>query len=416
MRAPWNRHGGESLRQPLPAARLTAFAAIGLLCLAYLLFSVVGAKTFEGQYGVAVQLSATGGLFPGSQVTYRGVPVGTVSSIDIAPGETGVVAHLEIHSGVKVPSRTKAVVADRSPAGEQYLDLQPTGAGPPYLTAGSTIGVSQTRLPPSLADLLGSVASFSKSVNTRELRTVFTQLDLALHGTGPALGRIIDNTAEIVSTLRAVEPQTIDLLDNGGKLLDTQAAHGDDLHTFSVSLRKLADTLRRDNPKTTKLISTAAATTRQVEPLLRDDAGSISALLTNLVRTGTIVDDRIPGLKALLVATPKGLSALASAVHGGHVQFKLIGQTGRACPYKTRRQMPYVDKKNPPIFNAYCLRPSPTYQQRGAINAPRPPGDKTAGPGSGAKTGTRNRRSIRGTSRAHAHSDSWMNVFAAGES
>jgi phospholipid/cholesterol/gamma-HCH transport system substrate-binding protein len=400
----------------MPVARLLAFASIGLACLAYLLFSVIGAKTFEGQYAVAVQLSATGGLFPGSQVTYRGVPVGTVTSIDIEPSQHGVVAHLEIHDDVKVPSATEAVVADRSPAGEQYLDLRPTGPGPPYLASNATIPQSQTRLPPSLADLLGSVSAFSHSIDTRELRTVFTQLDAALHGTGPALGQTIDNTAEIVSTLRAVEPQTVDLLDNGGKLLRTQAAHGADLHTFAVSLRKLADTLRTDDPRTTNLIGTANATMQQAEPLLRRDAGTISQLLTNLVTTGTIVDDRIPGLKALLVATPRGLGALASTVHGGHVQFKLLTGTGRACPYRTRREMPYVDKRNPPIFNAYCLKRSPTYQQRGAMNAPRPPGDTTAGPPSGSIGRARRGRSVRGTQHARAHSESWMDVFEAGES
>jgi hypothetical protein len=78
--------------------------------------------------------------------------------------------------------------------------------------------------------------------------------------------------------------------------------------------------------------------------------------------------------------------------------------------------MPFVDKRNPPIFNAYCLKRSPTYQQRGAINAPRPPGDTTAGPPSGSTGHDREGQATRGTSVVRAHSESWMDVFAAGES
>lgn len=397
------RFARRSLRQPLPVARLVAFALVGLFCLGYLLFNVVGAKTFEGQFHVAVQLPATGGLFPGSQVTYRGVPIGTVSSIDVNPAKTGVVAALEIHDGTHVPTATTAVVADRSPAGEQYIDLQPYAQGPPYLTDGSEIAAAHTRLPPSLGGLLGAVASFSHSIDVGELRTVFNQLDKAFAGTGPALGRLIDNTAQIVSTLQSVEPQTVDLLMNGGKLLDTQVAHGKDLHRSAVGLRRLADSLRGDEPKTVKLIRVSLRTTGVVGPLLRDDAGALSRLLANLVTVGNLVDARLPGLRALLTALPNGLQALASGVHGNNVQFKLILQTGRACRYHTRRQLPYVDRKGGPITNAYCRRPSPLYQQRGTTNEPRPPGDHTGRPAS-----TRAARS------ETAHS--WADIFAAGES
>lgn len=390
----------ESLREPLPVLRLLAFAVIGLLCLAYLLFEVIGPKSFEGQYQVDVSLQATGGLFPGSQVSYRGVPIGSVRSLTIT--RTGVRAELEIHDGVQVPSATQAVVADRSPAGEQYIDLRPTGTGPPYLHDGSTIARSSTQLPPSLADLLDAVSSFSRSINTHDLRTVFDQLDTALSGTGPALGRIIDNSSRLVASLEAVEPQTVSLLRSGGSVLDTQAAHGGDLTTFSHSLRRLADTLRNDDPKTTRLIGTALAATRQLGPVLQQDAGNIGQLLTNLVTTGRIIDDRIDGLKALVVALPKGLGALVSTVHGGHVDFRLLVKTGHACAYNTRREKPFDAHQGPPIINDYCVHPPSDEQQRGSFYAPRPPGDHTAYPPKGARANADT-----------ADSQSWTGVFNA---
>jgi phospholipid/cholesterol/gamma-HCH transport system substrate-binding protein len=360
----------------LPLGRLGLFAVVGLLALGYLVVRVIGQKTIEGSYRVTVNMPVTGGLFPGSQVTYRGVPVGIVSSIDIT--STGIAADLAIHDSVHIPAATKAVVADRSPAGEQYIDMEPTASGPPYLAGGSVIQPQDTKRPPSLAALLNSIASFSKSVDVRQLRTVVNQLDIAFAGTGPQLGAILDHGAQLIASLADIEPQTIDLLHNAGVLLDTQVAHDGDLRTLATSLRQLSDTIRTDDPKTAQLIDAALQATEQVAPLLVNDSHDIAVLLTNLVTTGRIAVARLPGLKALLFSLPDGLHALASAVHGGHVDFLLSPQPGTFCAYPgTRRRAPFNPHKGAAITNGYCLHPLPIQDQRGAIYEPRPAGDDT---------------------------------------
>lgn len=392
---------GEAVKQPLPVVNLTAFVVVGLAALSYLLVSAIGTDTLAGKYSIAVQMPVTGGLFPGSQVTYRGVPVGSVDHIEITPG--GVEADLSIKDGTKLPRATQAVVADRSPAGEQYLDFRPTGAGPPYLQPGDVVPASETARPPSLADLLGSIKRFSDSVNLNELRGVFDALSTALSGTGPALGAIIDHTAQLIGTLQDVAPQTIDLLRNGGRVLDTQARHNRDLRTFSHGLRLLAGTLRNDDPKTLRLIHSALTTARQVAPFIRQDAGTVGMLLVNLVTVGHVAAERVPGLNALLISLPGAVVALDDAVHGNHVAFGLVAATTHLCDYHTRYTPPWQPMTKP-IRNAYCREaPEPLRLQRGAANAPRPPGDDTAGPpGAG------------GAARQQADSTSWMNALWAG--
>lgn len=360
----------------LPVGRLGLFALVGVLCLGYVMFSVVGSQTFKGSYRVVVRMPVTGGLFPGSQVTYRGVPIGTVSSIDIT-GD-GIAANLEIHDSVQIPTATKAVVADRSPAGEQYIDMEPTGSGPPYLREGSVIALADTVRPPSLAELLKAVTVFSNSVDLNQLQTVFHELSVAFAGTGPALGALIDHSSDLVTQLESVTPQTIDLLRSAGVLLDTQVAHNDDLRSFATSLRQLSDTIRADDPKTARLVEAALEATRAVAPVLLNDSHDIGTLLANLVTTGKIAVARLPGLKALVIALPSGLRALATSVHGDHVLFKLIDQPGTFCAYgHTRRRAPTNPHRGPPITNGYCAHPLPIQQQRGSANAPRPPGDDT---------------------------------------
>jgi phospholipid/cholesterol/gamma-HCH transport system substrate-binding protein len=360
----------------LPLGRLGLFGLVGVLCLAYIMFSVIGAQTFKGSYRVVVEMPETGGLFPGSQVTYRGVPIGSVTSIDIT--DNGIAARLAIHDSVQIPTATKAVVADRSPAGEQYLDIVPTGNGPPYLQDGSVIEPANTVRPPSLAGLLRAITVFSDSVDLNDLRTVFHELDVAFNGTGPALGALIDHSAALVAQLESVTPQTLDLLRSAGTLLDTQVAHNGDLRSFAGSLRRLSDTIRSDDPKTAKLIEAALQTTEAVAPVLLNDSHDVGVLLANLVTTGQIAVARLSGLKALVLALPDGLHSLAASVHGDHVLFKLLEQPGTFCAYgHTRRRTPFNPHRGPPITNGYCTDPLPIQQQRGAVYAPRPPGDDT---------------------------------------
>ena len=58
-----------------------------------------------GQYRVTVQLPETGGLYPRSNVTYRGTQVGIVKSVNLT--DTGVAAELSLDSGIKIPRTSK---------------------------------------------------------------------------------------------------------------------------------------------------------------------------------------------------------------------------------------------------------------------------------------------------------------------
>src|SRR5437899_7419656 len=83
-------------------------------------FNVLGLQIARQPYGVTVQLPTSGGLYPRSEVTYRGKLVGTVSNIKVVAD--GVVANLSIDENTRIPADLDAVVSDLSPAGEQFVD------------------------------------------------------------------------------------------------------------------------------------------------------------------------------------------------------------------------------------------------------------------------------------------------------
>jgi phospholipid/cholesterol/gamma-HCH transport system substrate-binding protein len=73
-----------------------------------------------GQYTLKADLPASGGLYPTSNVTYRGITIGKVT--DVEPTDTGVLATMSIDSRYKIPINASANVHSVSAVGEQYQD------------------------------------------------------------------------------------------------------------------------------------------------------------------------------------------------------------------------------------------------------------------------------------------------------
>src|SRR6185312_11127232 len=90
--------------------QIAIFAVIATTALMIMVFTYMRLPSFLGigQYRVTVQLPETGGLYPRGNVTYRGVQVGEVKSVQLT--DIGVDAVLSLDSGVKIPADLEAEV------------------------------------------------------------------------------------------------------------------------------------------------------------------------------------------------------------------------------------------------------------------------------------------------------------------
>jgi len=113
--------------------QLAVFAIAGTIGVIAMVLFYIQAPTLLGigRMTVTLELPATGGLYRFSNVTYRGVQQGKVTSVDLTP--TGAKATLSLSSSPKVPANLTAKVLSVSAVGEQYVDLQPKTDSPPYL-------------------------------------------------------------------------------------------------------------------------------------------------------------------------------------------------------------------------------------------------------------------------------------------
>jgi phospholipid/cholesterol/gamma-HCH transport system substrate-binding protein len=291
------------------------FVVIALVSVAYVGANYAGLdRVFGGgTYLVRLELADGGGLFTNGEVTYRGVAVGRVGDMRLT--DDGMEADLVIDdSAPPIPVDTKAVVANRSAIGEQFVDLQPRGDGGPFLTDGAVIRREQTSVPMPVTTLLSNLNAFSESVPTESMRVVVDELYTALNDTGPSLQVLLDSAMSFTDEAANHLPQTITLINDGSKVLQTQVDSSAAWREFASNAKLFAHELASADGDLRQLISAAPQAATQLSQLLADTNPGLPVLLANLTTTAEIFESRVGGMRQLFVNLPKAVAATSTAI------------------------------------------------------------------------------------------------------
>lgn len=358
--------------------QLAVFLAIAVAGIGYVGGQYVGLGRLFGIHGYVVhlELADSGGIFTNGEVTYRGVTVGRIGDLRLTA--TGVEADLDIDSSAPpIPADARAVVADRSAVGEQYVDLEPPDGTGPTLHDGSVITRDHTSVPIGPQTLLTDLDNLATSVPAGSLRTVVDQLGTAFDGTGPDLRSLLNSANSLTTTATAHLPATISLFANGRTVLTTQQAEADQLLSFSTSLNQLAAQLRTSDPDIRALIAITPTVADQVAGILRTSGSDLGVVFANLLTTAKITESRTGALTQALVEYPIAAAIGKSAAPDGtgHLGFVLDFFDPMPCTkgYEGTTQHPGndVNTASPPNAAAYCALPPQTgVDVRGSNNAP----------------------------------------------
>ena len=359
--------------------QVLTFIIISLLGVTYVGFRYVGigGALFDDSYAVSAKFAESGGIFSGAEVTYRGVTVGKVGTLQLQPD--GVLIHMKIDGDSKIPRDTNAVVANRSAVGEQYLDLRPNTAGGPYLRSGSVIPLSNTATPLPVETLLLNLDKLVNSVDRDDLATVLDELGKAFAGGGQDLQRLLDAGDALIASADANIQQTIALIRDGTTVLATQSATSAEIKRFAAGLATLSATLRTSDPDIRRLLADGPGAAGELQSLLTGLRPTLGVLLSNLIVVGNVQGRRLPGLEQILVTYP-------AVTNGGFTVVRFDPATGQWTSHfglelnidPTACKAAYT-QKSPPA-NCTSAELASGSGVRSAAQAPRPGGNDPAPP------------------------------------
>jgi phospholipid/cholesterol/gamma-HCH transport system substrate-binding protein len=286
--------------------QLIAFVLVSVVAVLYLGGSYIRVDRMlgKGVHTVKLQLAESGGIFTNAEVSYRGVTVGRVGELRLM-GDGVEVDLVMDDSGPDVPADLRAVVANRSAVGEQYVDLRPNTDTGPFLTDGSVIAMDRTTTPLPVETVLLNLDRLVTSVPIERLKVVIEELYTAFNGTGPELQQLLDATSEFTDAAADHLPQTLDLLRDGRTVLTTVNDTGSAIQSFSRDLRLLSEQFVAGDQDLRDLIAVGPVVSDELSALIRDVGPGLGDLMADLLVVNTEVFlSRQDNLRVPLFAYP----------------------------------------------------------------------------------------------------------------
>jgi phospholipid/cholesterol/gamma-HCH transport system substrate-binding protein len=367
--------------------QLAVFCVIALIALGFmsLQFMRLPAQLFGvGRYTVTVDLPEAAGLYASSNVTYRGVEVGRVQSVNLS--DTGVSAVLSLKSGIDIPSDLKAEVHSQSAIGEQYVLLLPRNATSPPLKNGDVISAANTSVPPNINTILAQVVNGLKAVPKDNLKTVIDESYTAVGGLGPELSRIVDGSTNLSIDARQNLDPLISLIDNSQPVLDSQTNTSDSIQTWASNLATVTKELQTHDQDVAGLLDNGGPAFGQARDLIERLQPTLPIVLANLVSVGQVALTYQPDIEQLLVLLPQVTAEAGGTFvankdtkqdyRGEYLSFNLNLNVPPPCttgflPAEQRRVPTQVDWPQRAPGDVYCRTPQDSaFNVRGAKNIP----------------------------------------------
>ena len=329
-----------------------------------------------GQYQLKVDLPAAGGLYKTSNVTYRGVSIGSVTNVE--PTETGARATLSIANKYKIPVDASANVHSVTAVGEQYVDLVSTSMPDQYFKPGQTI--TKSTIPVPVGPALDAANEALAAIPAGKLPNLLDETAQAVGGLGPTLQKLVENTHSLVGALNENIGDINNIVDNTPPILDSQVQSSAAIYQWAGNLKTLTSQLKDQDPALRSILQQGAPTATQLSTLFVDVKDALPQTLANLEIIVEMLKRYNKGVEQALVLLPQAPAAgeAVAAPFKGEASLDLGLSINQPAPCLTgflpagQWRSPADTSMKPVEDGLYCKIPkdTPSNVVRGARNIP----------------------------------------------
>lgn len=335
------------------------FFLFGSLGLSYLMASQV-LSILQDRYSVIVEFRDAGGVFTNQEVTYRGITVGQVGTMEVA--DDGVEIELLIDKTFdEIPKENvEARVMFKSAVGEQFVDLLPASDGAPYLADGDRIPVEQTSIPVSTQALLSTLDAVLRGVPPEDLKGAVDALGIGLTGRGPDIATILESSATLAELFAERAPEVQSLLRNGTKVGREFVSSRKDFAQAIEQLVTVSESLAGSREDLRNLMTNTNTTSDELVSLLREYRIPVNRFLREFALLNELQARHADDLTRTFINLPTALNKVNASFEPGTglVRFGFIGEPASAsCSYGTERRRPSDRSPRLPPKNARCNPP-----------------------------------------------------------
>ena len=308
------------------AIKLAAFSFVLLLFTAIIII-VFGQFRFDRTTAYTAEFSNASGLRDGEFVRAGGVEVGKVSNLKLVDNGRRVQVTLNVDRTLPLYQSTTAQIRYQDLIGNRFVNLdRGTGEGADrVLPPGGFIPMSRTQPALDLDALIGGFKPLFKALDPDKVNTIASSLVTVLQGQGGTINDILDQTAQLTSTLADRDQAIGEVITNLNTVLATTVKHEkefdqtvNNLEVLITGLRNRADPLANATADISNAAGTLGDLLADDRPILKDTVGKLETLQQPLVDGQAKLDD-------LLTKLPEAIKIIgrAGGIYGDFFNFYL---------------------------------------------------------------------------------------------
>ncbi|HEX9175484.1 MAG TPA: MlaD family protein [Mycobacterium sp.] len=303
------------------AIKLGAFSFVLLLFTAVIIV-VFGQMRFDRTNGYSAIFSNASGLRNGQFVRASGVEVGKVSKVELTDRGQRARVEFQVDRSLPLFEGTTASIKYLNLIGDRYLDLE-RGDSDKRLPVGGTIPLERTKPALDLDALVGSFRPLFRALNADKVNNISQSIITVFQGQGGTINDILDQTAQLTSTLADRDQAIGEVIKNLNTVLGTAVRHQQDLDdtikNFEVlitGLKNRADPIADSTAEISNAAGTIAGILSDNRALLHDTLGHLETIQEPLI-------DQKDQLNDVLVRFPAALKIIgrAGGVYGDFFNF-----------------------------------------------------------------------------------------------
>ncbi len=291
--------------------KLGAFAIVMVLVFVGLVVVFSNYRSGKSDDYRAVFTSASA-MKSGSKVKIAGVEVGQVSGVSLTRDNKAEV-EFSVDREYRLPSSVRALIRYENLTGDRYLELeQGSGAAGEYLSPGDRIPVDQTEPALDLDKLLGGFKPLFRTLDPDEVNELSASIVAVFQGQGPALNKLLADTASFTGAL-ADRDQLIDqVIDNLNTTLSTLDGDRTGLDSSIDQLQQLASGLAEQRGVIGNSLTQTSKVTNGLADLLQTTRPDLQQMVANTGSTSQELLNAEPYLRSLIPRLPNDYKMLSN--------------------------------------------------------------------------------------------------------
>ena len=212
-----------------------------LMLFTALIIVVFGQMRFDRTSSYTAEFSNASGLKAGQFVRASGVEIGKVKEIKLVDNGHKVQIEFDVDREVPLYQSTTAQIRYLNLIGDRYVELkrgQGEGADR-VLPAGGLIPLSHTQPALDLDALIGGFRPLFKALDPEKVNNIASALITVFQGQGGTINDILDQTAQLTSTIAERDQAIGEVVKNLNIVLDTTVRHRKDFDQTVDNFEKL---------------------------------------------------------------------------------------------------------------------------------------------------------------------------------